>query len=108
MQSKEIGEYILFRLRAAGYFGPHLFTPGAIKKLSNAAQGLVRRVNILADKALLAAFSENVYQVTPKHVAAAISDSEFGRERSKVAVGENKLLMFGYDFGLRATHWVFS
>jgi hypothetical protein len=34
-------------------------------------------VNILADKALLAAFADNVYQVTPKHVKAAIQDSEF-------------------------------
>lgn len=74
----EVGEYIIFRLRAAGYFGPHLFTKSAIRKLSNVAQGLVRRVNILADKSLLAAFSENVYQVTPKHVSAAINDSEFG------------------------------
>lgn len=78
LSEKEIGEYLIFRLRAAGYFGPHLFTPSAIRTLSKAAEGLVRRVNILADKALLAAFSENVYQVTPKHVTAAIRDSEFG------------------------------
>jgi type II secretory pathway predicted ATPase ExeA len=78
LQTKDIGEYLIFRLRAAGYHGPHLFSEAAIKKLSNAAQGLVRRVNILADKALLAAFAENVFQVTPKHVTAAIQDSEFG------------------------------
>jgi len=78
LQTKDVGEYLIFRLRAAGYHGPHLFTESAIKKLSHAAEGLVRRVNILADKALLAAFAENVYQVTPKHVAAAIHDSEFG------------------------------
>lgn len=78
LQTKDVGEYLIFRLRAAGYHGPHLFTESAIKKLSNAAEGLVRRVNILADKALLAAFAENVYQVTPKHIAAAIHDSEFG------------------------------
>ncbi|OGV76764.1 MAG: general secretion pathway protein [Methylotenera sp. RIFCSPLOWO2_02_FULL_45_14] len=78
LQTKDIGEYLIFRLRAAGYHGPHLFSEAAIKKLSDAAQGLVRRVNILADKALLAAFAENVFQVTPKHVTAAIQDSEFG------------------------------
>jgi len=94
LHSNEIGEYLIFRLRAAGYFGPHLFTPAAIKKLSNAARGLVRRVNILADKSLLAAFAENVYQVTPKHVQAAISDSEFGIEKSKAAAKHNKSLMW--------------
>jgi MSHA biogenesis protein MshM len=78
LQTKDIGEYLIFRLRAAGYHGPHLFSEAAIKKLSKAAQGLVRRVNILADKALLAAFADNVFQVTPKHVTAAIQDSEFG------------------------------
>lgn len=77
LQTKDVGEYLIFRLRAAGYHGPHLFSDASIKKLSHAAQGLVRRVNILADKALLAAFADNVYQVTPKHVKAAIQDSEF-------------------------------
>jgi MSHA biogenesis protein MshM len=80
LHTKDIGDYLIFRLRAAGYHGPHLFTAAAIKKLSKAAEGLVRRVNILADKALLAAFAENVYQVTPKHVKAAINDSEFGQK----------------------------
>ncbi len=80
LQTKDIGEYVIFRLRTAGYHGPHLFTDAAIKKLSNAAKGLVRRVNILADKSLLAAFADNVYQVTPKHVEAAIQDSEFDRK----------------------------
>lgn len=78
LHTKDIGDYLIFRLRAVGYHGPHLFTEAAIKQLSKAAQGLVRRVNILADKALLAAFAENLYQVTPKHVKAAIKDSEFG------------------------------
>ena len=78
LQTKDVGEYLIFRLRAAGYHGPHLFTESAIKKLSNASEGLVRRVNILADKALLSAFADNVYQVTPKHVHAAVHDSEFG------------------------------
>lgn len=82
LQTKDIGEYLIFRLRAAGYYGPHLFTEDAIKKLSAAAQGLVRRVNILAEKSLLAAYAENVHQVSVKHVNAAIQDSEFGQSAS--------------------------
>jgi len=78
--TKDIGEYLILRLRAAGYHGPHLFSEAAIKKLSASAKGLARRVNILADKSLLAAYADNVYQVTPKHVKAAIQDSEFGRK----------------------------
>jgi len=78
LQTRDVGEYLIFRLRAAGYHGPHLFSESAIKKLSKASEGLVRRINILADKALLSAFADNVYQITPKHVYAAINDSEFG------------------------------
>ncbi len=94
LQTKEIGEYLMFRLRAAGYFGPPMFTTAAIKKLANAADGLVRRVNILADKALLAAFAENVYQVTPKHVQAAVNDSEFGVEAAKKQTKHIQILVW--------------
>lgn len=82
LDENEIGEYLIFRLRAAGYYGPHLFSNAAIRLLSKAAQGLVRRVNILADKSLLSTFADNVYQVTPKHVRAAIKDSEFGADQT--------------------------
>jgi type II secretory pathway predicted ATPase ExeA/septal ring-binding cell division protein DamX len=106
LQTKDIGEYLIFRLRAAGYHGPHLFSEAAIKKLSKAAQGLVRRVNILADKALLAAFADNVFQVTPRHVSAAIQDSEFGAKakpvKKSLLLGALILIMLG-AVGLTAT-----
>ncbi|MES2499668.1 MAG: AAA family ATPase [Pseudomonadota bacterium] len=94
LEPKEIGEYLIFRLRAAGYFGPHLFTKSAVKTIASSAQGLVRRVNILADKALLAAFAENLYQVTPKQVRAAIKDSEFGLEQSKLTAKKSQIFMW--------------
>jgi MSHA biogenesis protein MshM len=93
-RSEEISDYLIFRLRAAGYFGPHLFSSKAIKKLSEAAEGLVRRVNILADKSLLAAFADNVYQVMPKHVKTAIMDSEFGAEKAKLAVRRQNVVIW--------------
>lgn len=92
LEPKEIGEYLIFRLRAAGYYGPHLFTKSAINRIASSAQGLVRRVNILADKALLAAFADNVYQVTQKQVRAAIKDSEFGAEKAKLTPQSSQIL----------------
>jgi len=83
LTEQDVADYLIFRLRAAGYFGPHLFSKPAIRMIAKSSEGLVRRINILADKALLAAFSENVYQVVPKHVKAAIRDSEFGTEQLK-------------------------
>jgi type II secretory pathway predicted ATPase ExeA len=108
LQPKEISEYLMFRLRAAGYFGPHLFTKSAINSIASSAQGLVRRVNILADKALLAAFADNVYQVTQKQVSAAIKDSEFGAEKAKLNSKSSQILMWLglLLFGLVCGYWL--
>jgi type II secretory pathway predicted ATPase ExeA/septal ring-binding cell division protein DamX len=84
LSDQEIGDYLLYRLRTAGYFGPPLFTKGAIRRIAKASKGLIRRINILADKALLAAFAENAYSITPKHVDIAIKDSEFGAEEARM------------------------
>ncbi len=78
-----IRDYLMFRLRSAGYFGPPIFTEAAIKLLTQSSQGLVRRVNVLADKAMLATYAQNLYLVDVKQVEAAIRDSEFGAEQIK-------------------------
>jgi type II secretory pathway predicted ATPase ExeA len=75
----DIENYIDFRMRAAGYRGPKVFNPGAIKLIANSSQGLTRRVNILSDKALLAAFAEGTHAVTRVEVKRAVRDSEFHR-----------------------------
>jgi type II secretory pathway predicted ATPase ExeA len=73
---KVIDDYLMFRMRAAGYKGPDIFSPAAVLQIGKASQGLMRRVNILADKALLAAFVENTHKIEVRHVQAAIRDSE--------------------------------
>jgi MSHA biogenesis protein MshM len=70
-------QYLNFRLRAVGYKGPDVFnkkTAGVVKKYSD---GLTRRINILADKSLLAAYSEGSHTVTSLHIKSAAQDSEF-------------------------------
>jgi MSHA biogenesis protein MshM len=73
--------YLMFRMRAAGYHGPNIFSPHAIKLISGASNGLMRRVNILADKSLLAAFVEDTHDIEARHVQAAMRDSELGSAR---------------------------
>ncbi|GAO35885.1 general secretion pathway protein [Sulfuricella sp. T08] len=82
LDQKDIPEYLMFRMRAAGYHGPNVFSTGAIKLITSASQGITRRINVLADKALLAAFSENTHNILPKHTKAAIEDSEFAPSAS--------------------------
>ena len=77
----DIDTYIDFRMRAAGDRGPKVFTPGAIKLVADASEGLTRRVNILADKALLAAFASGTHAVTETEVKRAVRDSQFYRAR---------------------------
>jgi type II secretory pathway predicted ATPase ExeA len=76
----EIREYLMFRMRAAGYRGPDLFSDAVVTQVARASLGLTRRVNLIADKALLAAFSENTHTVRPKHIEAAVQDSEFSQD----------------------------
>jgi len=77
----DIDSYVDFRMRAAGYRGPRLFVPQAMKLIARTSEGLTRRINILADKSLLAAFADGEHQVTAKHARAAVRDSEFATAR---------------------------
>lgn len=82
LRRNDVGAYLMFRLRAAGYRGPDLFTPAARQLISDASEGLTRRINILADKALLAAFSEGGHLIDARQVKAAIADAQFGPMRA--------------------------
>lgn len=77
LSSGEAAKYISHRMRAAGYRGPEVFAPAAVVMITKAASGLTRRINVLADKALLAAFAAGTHAVTPREVRTAVADSEF-------------------------------
>ena len=77
LKPDEIRDYLNFRLRAAGYRGPDLFVQPIVNAIAKSSNGLTRRVNLIADKALLAAFSENTHTIKIKHIKAAVRDSEF-------------------------------
>ena len=92
LMRSDVGSYLMFRMRAAGYHGPDIFTPRAIQQISKASEGLTRRINILADKALLSAFSENKHLIDSKQVKDAINDAQFnpmrgGQNRQKLWAG---------------------
>lgn len=76
MSHNTLESYLMFRMRAAGYHGPNVFSPQALKLIGRASEGLMRRINILADKSLLAAFVEDTHNIEPRHVQAAMRDSE--------------------------------
>ncbi len=71
--------YLNFRLRCVGYKGPDIFNQKTATAIKKASGGLTRRINILADKALMSAFSEGSHEVTTKHVRTAAIDSDFAK-----------------------------
>jgi type II secretory pathway predicted ATPase ExeA len=77
LSAAEVTEYLDFRLRAAGYRGPALFSPAASRRIAHYAGGLTRRVNVLADKALLAAYAQNMHAINPSHVKSAARDARY-------------------------------
>lgn len=72
----EVAEYLAFRLHKAGYNGSPLFSPSALKALSKYSDGLPRRLSILADKSMLAAFAAQLSTISVKEVQTAYGDNE--------------------------------
>jgi MSHA biogenesis protein MshM len=104
----EVTRYLSFRMRAAGYRGPELFMPRASALVAHASGGLTRRINILADKALLAAFTQNTHAVTGRHVRAAVADSEFAavRRPARPAAYVAAALAAGLAIGAAIPWWL--
>lgn len=110
LEKAEVGPYLAHRLENAGYQGPVLFSDKCIKLMTDASEGLTRRINIIADKSLLAAYADNTLNVTPQHVRAAIRDSDFllpSQWGKRLAVGAATLAAAGaIGFGLSKTNWL--
>ena len=85
LRRDDVGVYLMFRLRAAGYHGPNPFTARAVEMIAKASEGLSRRINILADKALLAAYSSGSHQVDAAEVKIAAQDARFAPIQQKAA-----------------------
>ncbi|MBS0308043.1 MAG: AAA family ATPase [Proteobacteria bacterium] len=110
LEPKTIPEYLMFRMRAAGYHGPDIFSKGAIRHITTVSEGIVRRISILADKALLAAFADNTHAIEARHVKAAIQDSEFSasakaRQRRNIILA---LILASALFVVSGLAWHFS
>jgi type II secretory pathway predicted ATPase ExeA len=119
----EIREYLHFRLRVAGCPWPQLFSPKAEIMLAKASGGLSRRINMLADKALLAAYADPATRpdarnsageilpvVYPRHIRTAIADSSYSRLQPLQLLRWASYLAaaLGGAFVVGLTLWVFS
>ncbi|SPE22981.1 Sporulation domain-containing protein (fragment) [Burkholderiales bacterium] len=76
LAEEEVGSYLAFRMQRAGA-SVEPFDARAVRLIAQGSMGLIRRINILADKALMAAFIENCPHVHRSHVELALNDAAF-------------------------------
>ena len=80
LNASEVREYIKYRLTTAGNTGNReIFTPGALTTIAKVSQGISRRINILCDKSMLAAFAENSDRIERSHAQQAARDARYRR-----------------------------
>lgn len=68
--------YLRSRLRIAGYEGPPLFSPWALRALHRISGGIPRIINTLAHKSMMCAYGRGDQVVRHFHVRKAAADSE--------------------------------
>ncbi|MGH8727810.1 MAG: AAA family ATPase [Burkholderiales bacterium] len=111
LKPNEVHDYLNHRIRTAGYRGPELFPDNVVRYIARASQGLTRRINIIADKTLLAAFAANTHSLKPKHAKLAVKDIELKvglRKPLRLSAGAVWLLS-GIALGITiywAYHWL--
>lgn len=89
LERHETDEYVAGRIRAAGGAGASVFTREAVALIHQAARGLPRTINVIADNALLGGFAAGVRPVGSAIVADVCRDFDLpgaAIERSGSAV----------------------
>ena len=102
-----VREYLQYRLRAAGNGDTRLFTTPAIWLLARGSSGIPRLINILAHKALMAAYGRGDARVGIRHMTRAIADTQeshwVGRlSRRGLIWPAAALTMVGFGVGIGA------
>jgi len=75
LSSAETRAYLLHRLQAAGHRGRPPLSVRAMNAIGRSAAGLTRRINILADKTLLAGFAAGKHDIGLREVRLAARDA---------------------------------
>jgi MSHA biogenesis protein MshM len=79
-----IADYLGYRLKSAGHEGGNLFSAQAIRLLYKASGGVPRLINVIAHKALLAAYGQAGNKVLRRHMVSAIIDTAESRQLGRM------------------------
>ncbi|WP_203563985.1 ExeA family protein [Deefgea sp. CFH1-16] len=81
LTAEEVSEYLACRLSAAGYQGETLFSAPAVQLIAKATQGISRQINLIADQALFAAYTDQAVTVDAQHVQSVLQDEAVSSPR---------------------------
>ena len=87
LTEKETAYYIQHRLNIAGAAYP-IFEPGLLRKVFKYSQGIPRLINLICDRCLLCAYSENAPKISPQMLKLAVKEIDLG---GQVASGVSPL-----------------
>ncbi len=74
LSEAEAAQYIQHRLGVAGFTGPLPFDKAALRRIHRLTRGVPRRINLLCDRALLAAYALGRHQVDRKTLDRAAAE----------------------------------
>jgi general secretion pathway protein A len=80
LKDREIGPFINYRLRVAGYEREELFTPDAIREIAVQSRGIPRLINIICDNALLIAYATTAKKITAEVIREVANDLRLNPE----------------------------
>ena len=74
LKDREIGPFIDYRLRVAGYEKEKLFSQDAVVAVATYSRGIPRLINIICDNALLIAYATSGRQISAEMIKEVASD----------------------------------
>ena len=80
---QDIDQYIQFKLASCKYQGPPIFSQNSIRLIARLTNGIPRRINIVADKAMLSAALDGRFEVQSQDIATAAREIKLERTRTK-------------------------
>ena len=88
LNEKETYEYVRHRIAVAGYEGSDLFGSGALNLIWNYTSGVPRKINILCDNTLVAAFRRNIKKVDEAIIETAIKELRWKNPEDAILTSE--------------------
>jgi type II secretory pathway predicted ATPase ExeA/LysM repeat protein len=86
LDAGEVGAYIDFRLKEAGYTGEDLFDSDAVDQIALYSKGFPRLINIICDNALLNAYGTSRRKVTKETINEVASDLRLEAQTEVISV----------------------